>query len=453
MATNKNVEEKEREENKKGLILFIILLILLLALFIGIRALSSKKEDKKEQKEPTTEQVVEDKTMDETVEEENPYVYTEQKTTKVKKTSNNQEQKNTLTLVLKGDNVIYVDYSDEYIDEGAYALDTKDGDLSVSIVKTIYLNNRVVDFIDTTNSGAVYTIKYVITNSRGETKEVVRTVIIKQAEVTIALNGNSEEKLEYQVSNRVTYTDLGATATTSNGINIPVTSTITRNGEMYEGNISSDQLGTYIITYTATYNDKNYVVTRTVRVEDTVAPVITTEKETYKYLVEEEAELTLDEIKALFNVTDEDTNIITTLTDADGVEMTTNISKALEGEYTIILSAKDRSNNVSERAISISVMKDTEAPTVTITNIATSETEYTIEFSVSDNYSENENIAISYALLDGTGGDIDFIDLENGQYSFTIPVTDIGTAKFIAIKVKDECGNENAIVQALPSII
>ncbi len=449
MATNKIVENDEREENKKGIIIFIIILILLLALFIGIRAFSDKKEDKKEKKEPKIEEVQKEDVVEGEEQNDYSYVATTKKTSKVKKTSNrNEETKETLSLVLKGSNVIYVDYADNYLDEGAYALDTKDGDLSVSIVKTIYLNGTVVDRIDTTNSNATYTIKYVVTNSRGESKEIIRTVIIKEADVTIALNGNSEETMEYHVSNPTTYNDLGATATTSDGKNIPVTTTTTLNDAAYTGNVSSQTKGTYKITYTASYNGKEYQTERTVVVADTTAPVVTTEKDEYKYLVAETAtsEITLTDIENLFTISDEDANITKTLMDANNVEMTTNISKTIEGEYTITLTATDSSNNTTSKAIVIKVMNDTEAPVVTVTDVSTNPSEYQFEITATDNYSTLENITFSYAVIDNVGGEIfTFNDLQSNTFSLTKAVETSTTAvtKYVIVKATDENGNES----------
>lgn len=445
MATNKIVENDEREENKKGIIIFVVILLILLALFIGIRALSDKNDKKQKEDKKPIEQVEEKEENEKEEAEDTTYVYTPKKSTKVKKTSN-EEKKDTLTLVLKGGNVIYVDYADRYIDEGAYALDTKEGDLSIAVVKTIYLNGEVADAIDTTNSGATYTISYTVTNSRGETKEIIRTVIIKEAEVTISLNGNSKDNMEYNVSNPSTYNDLGATAVTSDGTNIPVTTTITKDDENYIGSITSDVLGNYVITYTATYNKKEFKVERNVVVEDTTAPVITTEKDMYLYRKaqeNEDTEITLEEIKNLFTVSDEDSNITTTLTDSNSLEIA-NINKAIVGEYTVILTATDSSNNTNAKAIVIKVKED-EAPIISVTT-TNNNNEYQFTVNVEDDFTATENITLSYAVINNVGGEIiNFVDLESNVFTITKAdeLSETAIPKYVIVKATDENGNES----------
>lgn len=459
---NHVVENKEREENKKGLIIFIIVLILLLALFIGIRALSDKKDNKEVEKEQPIEDVVDEEEADEdeTTEEESSYVYapTKSSSSKVTKTTNEVkkeeevEEQDTLTLRLNGSNVVYVDYASTYIDEGAYAMDTQDGDLSISIVKTIYLNGVVVDQIDTTNANATYTIKYVVTNSRGESKEIERTVIVKataSSKVILTLNGNQEEAIEYNVSNPSVYTDLGATATTSSGESIPVTVSMMLDGTVYTGTISSETKGTYVITYTASYDGKDYTIQRTVVVADTTAPVITTEKDEYKYLVDTEnpdAEITLEEIEGLFTVADEDSNLTNFLTDEENVELTTNISKATEGEYKAVFTATDSSNNTSSKTITIKVMEDTTAPEVTLSNTSMDEISYQFEITATDDYSDPEDMTYSYAVIDSLD-DLDtavWNDLTDTQFTMEKASLDSATAvtKYVVVKVTDTTGKE-----------
>ena len=463
MAMNNVVENKEREENKKGLIIFIIVLILLLALFIGIRALSDKKDNKEEENEQPIEDVVdkEEEDEDETTEEESTYVYTPTKSNTVTKTKNEvkEEEKteveqDTLTLRLNGSNVVYVDYASTYIDEGAYAIDTKDGDLSISIVKTIYLDGSVVDQIDTTNENATYTIKYVVTNSRGETKEVERTVIIRapeSSEVILTLNGNKEEKIEYNVSNPTVYTDLGATASVSGGESIPVTTSITLDGSAYTGEISSEAKGTYVITYTASYNGKDYSIARTVVVADTTAPVIATASDEYKYLVDTEnpdTEITLEEIEKLFTVTDEDSNITNILTDEENIELTTNISLATEGEYKVVLTSTDSSNNTSSKTITIKVMEDTEVPEVLLTdNSYIDQTFYQFEITATDDYSDSENMTYSYAIVEDPTNLEAAVWNELTGNTFTMDKAEINSptavTRYVVGKATDEAGNES----------
>lgn len=437
----------EEKENKKSIIIFIVILALLLALFIGIRAFSDKKEENKNKDQSTPDAKTEEVIKEKEEKEEEDVVSTRKETkTVVKKTTNKvEEEKDVLSLVLTGEEVVYVDYADTYVDKGAYALDTKEGDLSLSIVKTIYLNGQVVDTIDTTNGGATYTIKYTVTNSRGEEKVVTRTVIIKQALVTLTLNGASESTLEYKSD---TYEEAFATAKTDTNEDLTstITKTITYNGNPYTGEITSDQLGEYIITYSVEYQGKTYQVKRYVYVKDTIAPVITSLKEEYKYLVEnvEGASISKEELLSLFSVTDLDQNLTVTLTDTENNEVL-SIDKTVEGEYTLVLTVKDSSNNENSKAIVVKVMNDTLAPTYTsnmeeVTNEEDGSVKYVFTIlNLDDNYSETSSIKTYYSFDQTTWNE--FTD----SFELNKSVDPACVEKQVYIKAVDENGNENIL--------
>lgn len=437
----------EEKENKKSIIIFIVILALLLALFIGIRAFSDKKEENKNKDQSTPDAKTEEVIKEKEEQEEKDVVSTKKETkTIVKKTTNKvEEEKDVLSLVLTGEEVIYVDYADIYVDKGAYALDTKEGDLSLSIVKTIYLNGQVVDTIDTTNAGATYTIKYTVTNSRGEEKVVTRTVIIKQALVTLTLNGASESTLEYKSD---TYEEAFATAKTDTNEDLTstITKTVTYNGNPYTGEITSNQLGEYIITYSVEYQGKTYQVKRYVYVKDTIAPVITSLKEEYKYLVEnvEGASISKEELLSLFSVTDLDQNLTITLTDTENNEVL-SIDKTVEGEYTLVLTVKDSSNNENSKAIVIKVMNDTLAPTYTsnmeeVTNEEDGSVKYVFTIlNLEDNYSETSSIKTYYSFDQTTWNE--FTD----SFELNKSIDPACVEKQVYIKAVDENGNENIL--------
>ena len=437
----------EEKENKKSIIIFIVILALLLALFIGIRAFSDKKEENKNKDQSTPDAKTEEVIKEKEEQEEKDVVSTKKETkTIVKKTTNKvEEEKDVLSLVLTGEEVIYVDYADIYVDKGAYALDTKEGDLSLSIVKTIYLNGQVVDTIDTTNAGATYTIKYTVTNSRGEEKVVTRTVIIKQALVTLTLNGASESTLEYKSD---TYEEAFATAKTDTNEDLTstITKTVTYNGNPYTGEITSNQLGEYIITYSVEYQGKTYQVKRYVYVKDTIAPVITSLKEEYKYLVEnvEGASISKEELLSLFSVTDLDQNLTITLADTENNEVL-SIDKTIEGEYTLVLTVKDSSNNENSKAIVIKVMNDTLAPTYTsnmeeVTNEEDGSVKYVFTIlNLEDNYSEASSIKTYYSFDQTTWNE--FTD----SFELNKSIDPACVEKQVYIKAVDENGNENIL--------
>ena len=75
-----------------------------------------------------------------------------------------------LTISLIGDETVYYTLGTEYQEIGAIAQDPIDGDISKSIV----IDSSAVN----TNEIGTYSVKYRITNSLSETKEIRRTVVV-----------------------------------------------------------------------------------------------------------------------------------------------------------------------------------------------------------------------------------------------------------------------------------
>ena len=96
-------------------------------------------------------------------------------------------------------------------------------------------------------------------------------------------------------------------------------------------------------------------------------------------------------------MTDLDQNLTITLTDTESSEIL-SIDKTVEGEYTLVLTAKDSSNNENSKAIVVKVMNDTLAPTYTsnmeeVTNEEDGSVKYVFTVrNLEDNYSETSSI-------------------------------------------------------------
>ncbi len=408
MATN------NENENKRGIILFISILVILLLLFIGIRACSNKKVDSNKKKDDGT--PIEDVIIDDNEDEdENETLYvastSNNNTAKVTKAvAKTEEEVPVLTLELNGNSTVEIEYKGAFSDDWVNAFDTKEGDLSQSVVKTVYLNDQVVDTIDTNNAGATYTIKYVVTNSRGETKTVTRTVKIKVPDVYFSLKGQNPVPIEYNTSNPTNYNDAGVEATLStdgSDISGSTNTTITKDGQVYTGDVSSSEKGEYIYTYTLEYNNKTYTETRTVTVEDTTDPEVTSVEDSYEYLLDANGVVSINDITSLFSYSDQDSNLTATLADENGNPLTADISKATVGEYPFTMNVEDTAGNIGTKTITIKIVEDTTAPTFNVNssgsptltgNIGNRKMQFTYAVSnINDDYTDSGDVIIEYS--------------------------------------------------------
>ena len=138
-------------------------------------------------------------------------------------------------IKLKGSNNITVYQNATYVDAGATAWDSRDGDLT----SKIEISNKV----DTSKVGT-YTVTYTVTDSGGNSASITRTVNVKQEGAkkesipTIKLNG--EENMTLTLGTK--YIEPGAIASDEVDGNLSNSITIT-------GNVNTEEVGEYIITY------------------------------------------------------------------------------------------------------------------------------------------------------------------------------------------------------------
>jgi hypothetical protein len=155
-------------------------------------------------------------------------------------------------ITVNGSNPASVELGDAYSDAGATANDAFHGSTSVTSSSNV----------DTSAVGS-YTVTYTATDLDGNTASASRTVnVVDTTAPVITVLGDNPRTSELDN----TYTDAGATATDLSGAVEVVTT----------GEVVTDKLGEYTLTYTATDASGNAgTASRTVNVTDTTSPNFT----------------------------------------------------------------------------------------------------------------------------------------------------------------------------------
>ena len=138
-------------------------------------------------------------------------------------------------IKLKGSNNITVYLNSTYVDAGATAFDSRDGDLTSKIV----VDNKV----DTSKIGT-YTVTYTVKDSNGNTATITRTVNVKKEGTSTAsapvITLNGEETITVEINS--TFDDPGATATDEVDGDLSSSIVIT-------GTVNTSIIGEYQLTY------------------------------------------------------------------------------------------------------------------------------------------------------------------------------------------------------------
>ena len=158
-------------------------------------------------------------------------------------------------ISLTGSSSVAHEQGTPYTDPGATSSDTVDGSLAVILTGTVQWEED-----------GIYTLTYTATDSAGNVTVMTRIVTVSDTTApVISLIGSSSVAHEQGTP----YADPGATSSdTVDDLGMTVVTT---------GTVDTATAGTYTLTYTATDGAGNVsnVVTRTVTVSDTIAPVIT----------------------------------------------------------------------------------------------------------------------------------------------------------------------------------
>jgi hypothetical protein len=222
-------------------------------------------------------------------------------------------------ITVLGDNPMTVELGSDYTDAGA----TSNGGETVTPTGSV----------DTSELGT-YIITYTATDANSNTGTATRTVnVVDTTAPVITVLGDNPMTVELGSD----YTDAGAT---SNG-GETVTPT---------GSVDTSELGTYIITYTATdANSNTGTATRTVNVVDTTAPVITV----------------LGDNPMTVELGSDYTDAGATSNGGETVTPTGSVDTSELGTYIITYTATDANSNTGTATRTVNVV-DTTAPVITV---------------------------------------------------------------------------------------
>ena len=244
-------------------------------------------------------------------------------------------------VTLNGTNPVTVECGTSYADAGATATDNVDGSIPVTVTNPV--NTAIPN---------TYTVTYSARDSAGNTGTATRTVnVVDRTSPVLTLNGASLVTVEC----RGTYTEAGATAVDSCAGNLTSAILIT-------GTVNANAPGDYTRTYTVTDpSNNNAVVTRTVRVSDTIAPVITLNGAATVAVV---CGQSYSELGA-------------TATDACGgnlssaVAVSGTVNTSVPGVYQRVYTVSDSSGNAATPVTRTVNVTDTTAPVITLNGAGT----------------------------------------------------------------------------------
>ena len=291
-------------------------------------------------------------------------------------------------IFLKGPSTININLGDSYSEQDARGYDLVDGEVPVVIYG---------DTVDDTSSPTTYTILYSAIDAAGNIGINSRTVnVVDNILPVVTLNGSSSINIECGS----TYTELNATAVD----NIDGALSVTVNGE-----VNTSKAGTYTIEYLATDAAGNTgSTTRTVIVEDTVAPVVTLNGSSS---INVNISSAYTELGAIAN------------DDCDG-SVSVNIygdtvNTNLMNTYTVLYSATDAAGNIGTNSRTIAII-DNVPPVVTLNG--SSPQQVLIDSTYTElNATALDNVDGSLAVT--VGGDTVDTSL-SGSYIVTYSATD-----------------------------
>ena len=236
-------------------------------------------------------------------------------------------------ITINGDETIYVEYQNEYIELEAVVTDNYDQSCEVLIGG---------DIVDSSVLGT-YEVTYNATDSSGNQASVVtRTVVVQDTtNPVITLIGNKTTFVEYEG----VYVEPGTIITD----NYDESSEVLIGGDI----IDSTMLGSYIITYNTTDSNGNNAleITRTVIVQDTTNPFINLNGDEVVYIEYEDIYL---ELGAVFNDNYDQFGDVSVGGDI--------VDSSILGTYTVSYNAVDSNTNEAIEVIRTVIVQDTTSP-------------------------------------------------------------------------------------------
>ncbi len=232
-------------------------------------------------------------------------------------------------ITVLGDNPAVVELGGVYVDAGATA------DTGESVV-----TSGSVD----TNTVGTYTLTYTATDLAGNTGTATRTVnVVDTTAPLVVVNGENPVTVELGSS----YEDAGATVTDLDSFTLTT-----------DSDVDTSLIGTYSVVYTATDASGNSAfATRTVFVEDTTSPVITSPS---SFSAEEnQTSIGTVEVTDAGNVTFTVTGADNIVIDENGVlSFITPPDYETQTEFTITVTVTDESGNSVTQVITIIITND-----------------------------------------------------------------------------------------------
>lgn len=205
-------------------------------------------------------------------------------------------------------------------------------------------NDMLIEIKKTSNKNYSYTV--IKDSGTGEGTETNNRAPI------IVLKGSSTDYFNYS-SSSTNYTDPGYTVTDADGKDLSseniVKTKITNSSGNAVSNISSSSLGTYVIKYTASYNNMSTVVTRTVIVRDMQGPTITVNGKTTNQTV------TVNKGSAY---TVPSATVSDNVDSASNITLTRNVNSvdtSKKGTHPIIYKATDKAGNTTTLTVKVIV--------------------------------------------------------------------------------------------------
>lgn len=243
-------------------------------------------------------------------------------------------------ITLLGDDPQYVEQGTSYIEAGATASDTRDGDISANIL--------VTGSVDA-NTAGTYTLSYNVNDAAGNSADTVtRSVTVRDTTApVITLNGSNSVTLEKGTA----FTDPGATAT--DNIDGDISGSV-----VTTGSVISNTTGTYFVVYNVSDAAGNpaATLTRTVIVTDTTPPVLSLNGPSS--LTHELATPFTDPGASATDAPSEDIT--------SSVIVTGNVDENTAGTYTLTYNAQDSSGNAATSVSRQVIVADTGAPAITL---------------------------------------------------------------------------------------
>ena len=238
-------------------------------------------------------------------------------------------------LIINGLNPTVLTVGDNFVDQGASAIDREDGDITSKV--------KAVSNVDTTNPGN-YTVVYTVTDNGNNTVIQTRTVVVNTPvkDTPPALIVNGLNPMNLVVGD--TYTEQGASAVDREDGDI--TSNI-----QTTGTVDTTTTGTYTITYTVTDSGNNTVTkTRTVN----VAPKGTDAAPTLTIQGSNPLLLTVGDkyVEAGATAADREDGDISA-----NIQTTGTVDTTTAGTYTITYTVTDSGNNTVTKTRTVNVAK------------------------------------------------------------------------------------------------